>query len=245
MTLGGSFTENFYGLKRVVAERSGGSGLTPKHKLSSLLELVFVPYLRFKLSRHGVPWISHVWAVYELSELVFQFAYLFGKSQFFTPLLWAQSILIARLTGEDMKRFNEHAASTSVAWSTNKLKYLMQSLTSMIKYSVIFSVVLLKLFEYYSSPENRAAREAQQRRFNPSVAPPPPLPPIPLPEATQLLSDPRLCPLCGEIRENPALSSSGYCFCHKCIYSHVQQYSKCPVTGAPCTTLEIRKVFAT
>ena len=237
-----SFAENFYGLKRTAAD---GKALTPRNKLTSLLELVLVPYVRAKLDQKNIPWVKHVWAMYELGALVFQFAYLFGKTKFFTPLLRAQGVCIARLTGDDMKKFNERAASTSVTWKTNKIKFLSQGLTSGIRYAVIFSVVILKLLDYYSSPENRAAREAQQRRFNPSMAPPPPMPPVLLPEAGQLVADPRLCPLCGEPRTNPALSSSGYCFCFKCIHSYVEKHMRCPVTGVRCTPLEIRKVFAT
>lgn len=235
-----SFAENFYGLKRTT---SNGQRLTKMNKISSLLEVVLLPYLRSKSHERQIRSVNHAWAVYELVNLVYQLAYLFNRSKYFTPLLRLQRIVVARITGDDVKRFNEKAAAASVTWSANKMRFLVQGFTSAIKYSIIFSVVILRVYEHYNSPESRASREAQQRRFGGLTAPPPPYPPKILPEASQLLVDPRLCPLCGEVRDNPALSTSGYCFCFKCIHRYVEQHHRCPVTGTPCGLLDIRKIY--
>lgn len=243
-TCGASFAENFYGLRRA---RPDGSDLSPKAKLLSLLELTLVPYLRqLSLGPSDYRKLSvYVWSLYEVASLGFQTAYLFNHSKFANPLLWLQGVVLARLTAEDMKKLSEKAASEAVTWSSNKLRFVLQQSAMLLRYSVILSAVMFKLVEYYYSPQNRAAREAQDmRRFGPSAVPPPrPLPPQL--HAAHLLANPALCPICGESRTDPALSSSGYCFCFKCIHKYVEQHKSCPITGSPCELLEIRRIFST
>ncbi|KAL8273812.1 hypothetical protein Esti_002286 [Eimeria stiedai] len=62
-------------------------------------------------------------------------------------------------------------------------------------------------------------------------------PPPPPPNATEtslarsLPQDPRICPLCGFPRENPACIPSGYVFCYRCILTFVRQHRRCPITA--------------
>jgi peroxin-12 len=36
---------------------------------------------------------------------------------------------------------------------------------------------------------------------------------------------------------------SGYAFCYPCIFTHVQQHGRCPVTHIPATVDSIRRLY--
>jgi len=138
-----SFEENFYGLKR---KSLAEDKLSPKQKLTSLLELVALPYIKSKWNQHKYPFVRFFCAAYELFALMFQLGYLFNRTKFYTPLLWLQGICIARLTGDDMKKVNERAAAAAVSWSTSKFQFFVQRLTSALLASVILGAFVFKLF---------------------------------------------------------------------------------------------------
>ncbi|XP_014851969.1 PREDICTED: peroxisome assembly protein 12-like isoform X2 [Poecilia mexicana] len=125
-----SFSENFYGLKRV----SGGRRLPARlglHKSShwwSLLLLCLVPYLRAKLEvmlarqreeedfsirlpqtrkqrlyRTAVaayPYVSSAWQSWIFCQ---QLLFVFGVSRTHSPLLWLANVRLARLTTQDLR----------------------------------------------------------------------------------------------------------------------------------------------
>ena len=268
----GAFAENFYGLKRT---RPDGSPLAPALKLASLVELAVVPYAlktlaaRFaaRESRRGAaagsaraaaaPEPPSLWslyrpalAAYELAVLAFQVSFLFGGSPYYTPLLRAQRVVVARLTADDVQRHREVAAKAAASWARaasvrERAAWLLGQLQRALHLTFVASAVIFKMAEFYTSPENRAAREAQQRKLATSI--PPPRPPVPTPGGQALVGgpDPTRCPLCGNVRSNPALSSSGFCFCYACISDYVAKHGACPVAGTPCDASQIRRVFAT
>jgi peroxin-12 len=77
------------------------------------------------------------------------------------------------------------------------------------------------------------------------------LPPPELPEKFKqtkyykILSErPGCCPLCSRERTNEcALGVSGFVFCYSCIFKFVKENKRCPVTGAPCTTKSIIRLY--
>uniref|UniRef100_A0A3Q1ESW5 Peroxisomal biogenesis factor 12 n=1 Tax=Acanthochromis polyacanthus TaxID=80966 RepID=A0A3Q1ESW5_9TELE len=125
-----SFSENFYGLKRV----SGGRGLPVRlglHRKShwrSLLLLCFVPYLRAKLEatlarqrdeedfsirlaqsrsqrlyRAAVaayPYVSSAWQAWIFCQ---QLLFVFGVTKTHNPLLWLARVRLARLNTQDIR----------------------------------------------------------------------------------------------------------------------------------------------
>ncbi|CAH1800372.1 unnamed protein product [Owenia fusiformis] len=55
---------------------------------------------------------------------------------------------------------------------------------------------------------------------------------------------PSLCPLCQRKRTNDTvLSTSGFVFCYPCIYKYVRQNHKCPVTSYPTETEHLVKLY--
>lgn len=197
-----------------------------------------------------VEWLWSVYrpvmAAFELAVLGFQCAYLFNRTEHYSPLLWLQGVIVARLSAEDFQKQREAAERARVSfWSASardKLAWVVAKLQQALHVSFVASAVIFKLAEFYMSPENRAAREAQQRKLATTI--PPPLPPRPSAAGALLVKpDATACPLCGNARRNPALSSSGYCFCYACLSTYVAEHHACPVTGLPCDASQIRRVF--
>ena len=50
--------------------------------------------------------------------------------------------------------------------------------------------------------------------------------------------------LLWQARTNPAMTTvSGYAFCYPCIFTHVEQHGRCPVTHIPATVDTIRRLY--
>lgn len=75
------------------------------------------------------------------------------------------------------------------------------------------------------------------------IAPPVPDPPEPALNGIALPKDSTLCPLCKEIRVNPAISPAGIAFCYRCILNHVREFGACPVTLQKCREEQIRRIY--
>lgn len=125
-----SFSENFYGLKRVSAGQRAAVrlGLNGKSHWRSLLLLCLVPYLRAKLEatlarqrdeedfsirlaqsrgqrlyRAAVaayPYISSAW---QLWAFLHQLLFVFGVARTHSPLLWLARVRLARLSAGDIR----------------------------------------------------------------------------------------------------------------------------------------------
>lgn len=64
-------------------------------------------------------------------------------------------------------------------------------------------------------------------------------------EETQPGSDSRNCPLCRRLRTNATvLSTSGFVFCYRCIYTYVKANRRCPVTGYPTELQHLIKIYS-
>jgi peroxin-12 len=76
------------------------------------------------------------------------------------------------------------------------------------------------------------------------AVPPPPPPYAPHPRGVPLPADRGACPLCRRRRVAPAvLAVSGYAFCYKCLFQHVNAAGCCPVTRIRATADDIRRLF--
>ena len=251
-----SFEENMYGLRRVNAATNGL--ISPSQKLSSILELVTFPYVMKKIAAQSLhldpsnPLSSlarFVLALYELSVLFFQAAYVIGRVKFYSPLLFLQNITLVRLNADDVRRQEALAAAAlGAGWNggvLDKARYLFKRASGALQRSLMLAAMIFTLARMYGSPENRARREAMKQGSNAILIPPPPQP-LPLtPQGVLLVKDPNLCPLCGQIRKLPATSSSGYAFCYACISQYVTEHGTCPVTGIPCSLAQVRRIYFT
>ncbi|XP_058020441.1 peroxisome assembly protein 12 [Ahaetulla prasina] len=264
-----SFSENFYGLKRVALKSKRNqqrslatAGLPQKHHWKSLCLLVLVPYLRTKLEKlisrlqeeddysihppsscwkrfykaflAAYPFVNMAW---EGWFLVQQLCYILGKARHHSPLLRLAGVYLARLTAEDLRALeNIHVAAGDVLRSSNSMKEQMRSAGKKILGAFTFSlstglsvgIFFLQFLEWWYSAEN-------QETIKSLTAMPVPPPPVHLDYETDSPLLPKLktiCPLCRKIRANDtALSTSGFVFCYRCVYSYVKHHQQCPITG--------------
>lgn len=134
-----SFSENFYGFRRVSAGRGLPIrlGLHRKSHWRSLLLLCLVPYLRAKLEatlarqrdeedfsirlaqtrsqrlyRAAVaayPYVSSAWQVWVFCQ---QLLFVFGVAKTHNPLLWLARVRLARLTTQDIRHMELRSIKT-------------------------------------------------------------------------------------------------------------------------------------
>ncbi|KAK1877737.1 Peroxisome assembly protein 12 [Dissostichus eleginoides] len=280
-----SFSENFYGLKRVcsAAARSPAPQfpvslfLNRKSYWRSLLLLCVAPYLRVKLEavlarqrdeedfsirldqsrvqrmRRAVlvlfPFVGGAWRG---AAFIQQLLYLFGATKTQNPLLWLAGVRLARLSGDDLKelelrsRRGERLEGGSVlqraCWVMSRgVRGVALSLSSSLSLGVFF----LQFLDWFYSSENQNAVKS----LTSFPAPPPPLHLKLDPSANQSAeiepSANRMCPLCRRVRSNSTvLSTSGFVFCYRCIFSFVKNQRRCPVSGFPSEPQHLIKIYS-
>lgn len=262
-----SCAEAFYGLRRghTFSAREASSAveqgpLSRNEIVSSLVCLVFIPYVKQKLDNlyeeasgsaladmffQGQNVQQHsMWktvfvkvypifhALYELWFFLQQLLFLFGKTRYYSPLLRLQGILVRRLTAEELR-----AMPNNTTTSSSKFISLVDRFIHLLKIAAIGGVFAFKFLEWLVAAENKLPRNA-------SYIPLPPVPLRPSSKGISLPTDKSLCPLCHQVRRNPAVCvSSGYVFCYQCIFTFVERESQCPVTKMPSTIHDIQRLF--
>ncbi|XP_023154745.2 peroxisome assembly protein 12 [Amphiprion ocellaris] len=263
-----SFSENFYGLKRV----SGGRGLPVRlglHRKShwrSLLLLCFVPYLRAKLEatlarqrdeedfsirlaqsrsqrlyRAAVaayPYVSSAWQAWIFCQ---QLLFVFGVTKTHNPLLWLARVRLARLNTQDIRDIelkNSNAGSLADGSFLQRSWWLMsqaaRGVAVSLSTSLSLGVFFLQFLEWWYSSDNQST----VKTLTSLPAPPPPL-------HLQQEADSRNCPLCRKLRTNATvLSTSGFVFCYRCVYTYVKSNRRCPVTGYPTELQHLIKIYS-
>ncbi|XP_045926692.1 peroxisome assembly protein 12 isoform X2 [Micropterus dolomieu] len=278
-----SFSENFYGLKRV----SGGEGLPARlglHRKShwrSLLLLCLVPYLRAKLEatlarqrdeedfsirlaqtrsqrlyRAAVaayPYVSSAWQAWVFSQ---QLLFVFGVARTHNPLLWLARVRLARLNAQDIRDMElktNRTGSPAEGSLARRAWWLMsqaaRGVAVSLSTSLSMGVFFLQFLEWWYSSDNQST----VKTLTSLPAPPPPLhlqqdpPPVAANrgEETPQASARRTCPLCRRLRANATvLSTSGFVFCYRCIYTYVKANRRCPVTGYPTELQHLIKIYS-
>ncbi|KAL0269985.1 UNVERIFIED_CONTAM: hypothetical protein PYX00_007547 [Menopon gallinae] len=223
---GATFTENFYGLKRV-ALQNPSSHLTKKELILSLLFCSVVPYLRHKLFEvadkieydllplerkkrkiqllKSVLWLNqNINISIQIIFFVQYIRYLSGKSDIISPFLWA-----SRLKLEYSQEQNE----TSEFSLRN---FIPQVLRSGFEVSAFF----LQFCQWWQTEKVGG--------LNNLPIPPPP-------EVTEKGKEfAGICPICGGKRiSETVLRVSGYVFCFKCISNYLGKHKRCPITNLP------------
>ncbi|KXZ52227.1 hypothetical protein GPECTOR_10g858 [Gonium pectorale] len=107
--------------------------------------------------------------------------------------------------------------------------------------ALILAVFGFKALEWwYTTAEDSLAKG----KALPPPPPPPPPRPVPPPAGVGLPADPSECPICRKRTTNPAtVATSGYVFCYPCVFSHVMQHGRCPVSHIAATLDHIRKIY--
>lgn len=119
----------------------------------------------------------------------------------------------------------------------NSPRLILDSLRLLLPTAIFF----IKFLEWWYSPGS-PARSLSMSPLGPAVAPPRILPPHPcgIPVDGTMFGH---CPLCQKAINNATALPSGYVFCYRCAYDHVEQHGKCPVTLLPAKVWQMRKVL--
>lgn len=282
-----SFSENFYGLKRV----SGGRGfpvrlgLNRKSHWRSLLLLCLVPYLRAKLEatlarqrdeedfsirlaqtktqrlyRAAVAAYPYVSSAWQASIFCQQLLFVFGVARTHNPLLWLARVRLARLNAQDIRdmelktrRTGSPAEGSLVQRAWWLMSQAARGVALSLSTSLSVGVFFLQFLEWWYSSDNQST----MKTLTSLPAPPPPFhlqqdrsghdsPPESAihSEETQPF-DNKNCPLCLKLRTNATvLSTSGFVFCYRCIYTYVKANRRCPLTGYPTELQHLIKIYS-
>ncbi|XP_006119669.2 peroxisome assembly protein 12 [Pelodiscus sinensis] len=276
-----SFSENFYGLKRIpLRDRKGlqqlaSAGLPKKQHWKSLLLLVLIPYLKTKLEKlvsslreedeysihppssawkrfyraflAAYPFVNMAWEGWFLSQ---QLCYLLGKAQHHSPLLGLAGVRLVRLTAEDIQaleqKLAEATAGQQVACSIKEqvqstVKKALGGIALSLSTGLSVGVFFLQFLDWWYSSEN-------QETIKSLTALPTPPPPVHLDHGIRSPLLPALktvCPLCHKIRANDTvLSTSGFVFCYRCVYTYVKSHQRCPITGYATELQHLVKLYS-
>lgn len=255
-----------YGLKRSKVTPEGKiTDITNKDKIRSALMVSLIPYFKEKLPalfHHNIPspliiehdnhyqissWKRKLQLMYvriypifhfalEGTLLAYQWAYLFGRSIYYSPDLHVLHIIPRRLTLEDMSSKQEpkispstpqNKSSSSITWTPSSAKIAS------------FLFVSRWLFRIFNLMRRRRQRQAIETVLSTSADPlaftslvyPAPEPPLSTlcSQRQQLVVAPGLCPLCNQIPVNPSASPSGFVYCYKCLVIYIRDHDGlCP-----------------
>lgn len=115
--------------------------------------------------------------------------------------------------------------------------------------SLSLGFFFLQFLEWWYSSDNQGTVKA----LTSLPAPPPPLhlqqePGVrdsPPGGDDKLAPDNRHCPLCHRTRSNATvLSTSGFVFCYRCVYTYVKANHRCPLTGYPTELQHLIKIYS-
>ncbi|KAM8825286.1 peroxisome assembly protein 12 isoform 1-T1 [Synchiropus picturatus] len=268
-----SFSENFYGLKRVCTGpgRPAGLALGRRSRWRSLLLLCVAPYLRAKLEAllarqreeedfsirvarsrtqkafralaAAYPYVSTAWQVLLFSQ---QLLFIFGKSRSHSPLLWLARVRLERLTALDFRELELKGGRSREPAAAGSLAQRAARLMSQAARGVAVSLsTSLSLGVFFLQFLDWWYSAENQSTVKTLSALPVPPPPLSLapPPGGDPAQD-RTCPLCRKPRTNAtALSTSGFVFCYPCIYAHVKAQRSCPLSGFPSELQHLIKIY--
>ncbi|XP_071848966.1 peroxisome assembly protein 12-like [Apostichopus japonicus] len=268
----GSFSENFYGMKRVPIKCSGPSvnKLSRREHLKSLAFLVFVPFIKLKLdklfakwkegSRSGswsnqsgmqkfqrvyiriYPFIHMSW---EGTFLLYQMRYLFQGINCHSPYMHLSGLKLVYLTPDDvLPEVSKAQRGTHPSTFQMKLLQGSKSLLGFVAFCLSQGLSVGVFFLQFLEWWYMYGDHQAQLAFTAL--------PIPQPPKDELQSDVKhllpenksRCPLCQRKRTNDTtLSTSGFVFCYPCIFNYVQNHRCCPITKYPTSLDQVVKLY--
>ncbi|XP_071400284.1 peroxisome assembly protein 12 [Centroberyx affinis] len=266
-----SFSENFYGLKRVSSSGSGsGSGSDGTWRRRSLLLLCLAPYLRARLeaalarqrdeddfsirlaggrgrrlgraAAAAYPLLSSAGRAWAFCH---RLLYVFGLAASHNPLLWLAGVRLARLTAEDIRDMELKTPRTGNPADSSLARRawrLASGAAGGVAASLSTSLSLGVFFLQFLEFWFSSDNRSAVRTL---TSPPAPPPPLHLRERRAPGGSGGTCPLCRRPRTNAAaLCTSGFVFCYRCIYVYVKDKQRCPITGFPSQLQHLVKIYA-
>lgn len=190
------------------------------------------------------PWVN---TAYEVWLLAYNVAYLFERSPFYRPWLAWIGVNLRRLGPEDflVESRKQEALDNMQSGAVKKLRRVLINSPRMVLDSLRFllptAIFFVKFLEWWYSPGS-PARSLTSSPLGPAVPPPRMLPPHPdgIPVSNTTFGH---CPLCKNAINNATALPSGYVFCYRCAFDHVEHHGTCPVTLLPTKPWQLRKVL--
>ncbi|KAI6012329.1 Pex12 amino terminal region-domain-containing protein [Pisolithus microcarpus] len=190
------------------------------------------------------PWVN---TAYEVWLLAYNVAYLFERSPFYRPWLAWIGVNLRRLGPEDflVESRKQEALDNMQSGAVKRLRRVLINSPRMVLDSLRFllptAIFFVKFLEWWYSPGS-PARSLTSSPLGPAVPPPRMLPPHPdgIPVSNTTFGH---CPLCKNAINNATALPSGYVFCYRCAFDHVEHHGTCPVTLLPTKPWQLRKVL--
>lgn len=199
------------------------------------------------------PYVSAAWQAWVFLQ---QLLFVFGVTRTHNPLLWLAGVRLARLNARDIRdlelkpsRPADLAEGSLVQRAWSLMSQAARGAALSLSTSLSMGVFFLQFLEWWYSSEN-------QDTVKTLTSLPAPPPPLHLKQgggereasANQSTEAPRSvssCPLCRRLRTNATvLSTSGFVFCYRCVYTYVKANRRCPVTGYPSELQHLIKIYS-
>ncbi|ERL85755.1 peroxisome assembly protein 12 [Dendroctonus ponderosae] len=244
----GSFSENFYGLKRVLVD---DEPLKHHEKELSLIFLVLMPYFKRKIEdkiqmyriecaegcirndfeRRSKQIVIRSHSAFEVAwsllALNNHLQYMAGKTEYPQPLLNLLKLKLVYSNEEPSLSFWGQVFKGNLRFSDISGGLLRNAASTVLETTAFF----LQFLQTWSA-----------QKPNCSITD--------LPKIEAPTPDNRArayggkCPLCLQTWRIPtALPVSGYIFCFRCILKHLSEAQKCPVTNLPAKPLDIVRLY--
>lgn len=210
-----------------------------------------------------------IYLVYEGIHVLYQFIYLFRKTDYYTPWENLQKVCPVRLSQQDiigrLQRIQKEAYDMNISYSSSSntifqrfyrtIRIISRILADSSRYIILIGIFVFKFLEWQNSSQNAVLNKQKL------PTPPPPPPPIQLPyfdnttteqstnnnennSNVKLPSNPSSCSLCQRSKRiNTACIPTGFSFCYSCIVDYIEKRHSCPITGVPLDVSSVRRVF--
>uniref|UniRef100_A0A7E4W5U1 Peroxisome assembly protein 12 n=1 Tax=Panagrellus redivivus TaxID=6233 RepID=A0A7E4W5U1_PANRE len=254
---GGSFAENFYGIKRIDSKTNKPP--VDKNRMKSMFFITIWPYLRAKLDKlHErltaisdqqrtrfttlfLKYYPYLKTVIGIATVIFQLAYVFNFAKTPAPFLWLAGCHLEKLTPADLMAFDTLPLHLQSGGPLTRLWRFIVSIPAVFGRLFTYGLFFVQFLEYFY-----ASGTADQFSTTHQRGSPPKHPAKRLTEAEVLTLEVDKCPLCYRRRVNDTvLAVSGYVFCFSCIDGYVRREGLCPVTYLPATVNELVRLYKT
>ena len=263
-----TFSENFYGLKRVVApagvdvmkdveegELRNYLRLSRRDHVISVLSGVLIPYIKTRLFNYmtqckeeeGTSAENNLTPRKKMLRKIFKrvYPYLHFILEMTTSIYWLRYLFEAPWWGPELH------ARRIVLRRLERVDYMElqnsphAALLERTGNFLLWGIVLFRVLEWWNSTEaNRQEGGSRPEVLgggseDTSIPPPPPPTEVDGSSTSQ-------CPLCRHTVTNPTLNSStGLVYCYPCIHQHVEHHGEDPITHTASTFDQLRRIYET